>query len=67
MDKGLIKIFEDSNYCINPDAVEEVMPIEVSNIKYHLDVHFISGKTRKLEFDKKEDMDLFISKIIRKD
>ena len=67
MDNGLIKIFEKTNYCINPNTVEEIIPIDTNNSKYYLDIHFISGKTRKLEFDNKEDMDLFISKTTRKD
>ncbi len=67
MGNGLIKVFEKTNYCINPDTVEEILPYEESENKCQLEIHFISGKTRKLNFDKKIDMEFFISTLIRKD
>lgn len=67
MGNGLIKVFEKTNYCINPDTVEEILPYETSENKCYLELHFISGKTRKLNFDKKIDMEIFIRTLIRKD
>lgn len=64
MGNGLIKVFEKTNYCINPDTVEEILPYESEN-KYQLELHFISGKTRKLDFNNKNDMEIFIRTLIR--
>ncbi len=67
MDNGLIKIFEKTNYCINPNTIEEIIPLNENSMKCQLEIHFISGKMRKIDFDSREAMNLFISKIIRKE
>ena len=33
MGSGLIKVFPKTNYCINPDTVEEIIPYEESENK----------------------------------
>ena len=63
MEKGLIKVFEKTNYCINPNTIEEIMPVIENSMKCQIEIHFISGKTRKIDFDNKESMELFIKKI----
>ena len=63
MDKRLIKVFEKTNYCINPSTVEEIIPLVETPKRHQLEIHFISGLSRKIDFDSETAMDVFIKRI----